>query len=111
MEIYEYFRQAWRPTKRGFYEAESDSSFYLQHKFPDEDMPQGMKDHMPEENNIRDVTQSRDELRVCGNGATSHNIMKAGDPEVTKLIRYIVKATVRHSRVMDSGKQARTILI
>jgi hypothetical protein len=39
---------------------------------PHEDVPEAMKDYMPSEGNIRDITQSRDELSAYGNGAINY---------------------------------------
>jgi hypothetical protein len=111
VEIYEYFKKAWGPTERVFYEAEPDSPFYLHRKFPDEKVSEAMKDFLLSENNIRDVIRSRDELSASDNDRISYRIMKARDPEVVKFMRYIIKTTIRCGRVMDSWKQARTVFI
>jgi hypothetical protein len=111
VEIYKYFKQAWKPTERAFYEAEPDSPFYLHRKLPDENVLEAMKDYMLSEDNIRDVIMSRDKLSASGNDGISYRIMKARDPEAVKFMICIIKVTIRCDRVMDSWKEARKVLI
>jgi hypothetical protein len=99
------------PAKRAFYEAEPDSPFYLYRKSPHENVPEAMKDYMRSEDNIRDVTRSRDELSASGNNGINCRIMKIGGLEAVKFMRYLIKATIRCDRVMDSWKKARILLI
>jgi hypothetical protein len=78
---------------------------------PDADVPKAMKDCLISEDNIWDVIRLWDELSACDDDGISYNIMKAESPEALKSMRYIIKATVRCDRVMDSCKKARTILV
>jgi hypothetical protein len=99
------------PTARAFYEAEPDMPFYLHRPLPDEDVLKAVKDYVLSEHNIRDVIWSRDEWSASGDDGISDRILKAGGPEAVKLMRYIIKAPIRCSGVMDSRKEARTVLI
>jgi hypothetical protein len=89
-------------TERAFFEAESDSPFYLHRKLADENVPKATKDYMLSEDNIRNVIQLRDELSACGNDGISYRIMKIGSPEAVKFMRYTIKVTIRCDRVTDS---------
>jgi hypothetical protein len=111
VEIYDYFKEASESTERIFYQTELDSPFSLHCKLPDKNVIKAMKDSTRAEDNIRDIIRSRDELSASGNDGISHKIMKARGAEAVKFMRYIIKATIRCDRVMDSRKDARMVLM
>jgi hypothetical protein len=100
-----------RQTEKAFFEAEPNSLFYLHRKLPDADAREAMKDYMLSQENIRDVIRLPDELSACGNDGITSRVMKAGDPEMVKFKRCTIKTTIRCGRMIDSWKEARTVLI
>jgi hypothetical protein len=87
LKISEKCRQAWGPMQKAFIEAETNSSFYLHRKLPDENVSEALNDYMLSEHNMRDVIRSRDELNAYGNDGISYRIMKAGPPEAAKFMK------------------------
>jgi hypothetical protein len=99
--ICEYFREAWRPPREAFFEAEENFEFFLYRKLPDDNVPEEMRDYLFSDDNIRDVIRSRDDLSACGNDGIRYQIVKAAGPQRVKFMKHLIKATIQ-SRLTGS---------
>jgi hypothetical protein len=66
---------------------------------------------MLSDHNVRDAFWSRYEESASGNDGISEGIMKTGGLQAVKFMRYIITATIRCARMMDSWKETQTVFI
>jgi hypothetical protein len=66
---------------------------------------------MRDSKNIETVIDSCQDLNACGVDGISYRLIKSAKEEGVKFIRILVEACVRNGRVLESWKEARTILL
>jgi hypothetical protein len=108
--VKEHFREVWARPREDFVEAEENSKFYLEPKILPED-EEALEEYMLNEKNISEVIKSREDLSACGVDGISYRIMKGAGAEGIKFMKHLIRACIRGGKVINSWKEARTILL
>jgi hypothetical protein len=121
-----HFGETWAPPGRDFEAATEGSEFYLDRRIPGEGEGAGagegegegegtgaeeMEEFMMNEDRIKEVIKSRADLSACGVDGVSYRIFKAAGQGGIEFMKHIIRGVIKSGRVMESWKQARTILL
>jgi hypothetical protein len=91
-------------------EADEESVFHLEPRITEQDEEE-MEKFMLDEKNITDVIKSREDLSASGVDRISYRIMKGAGTEGVKLVKNIIRASLRSGSLISTWKEAKTILI
>jgi hypothetical protein len=109
-ELFNHFEQTWSSPEQEFFEADSNSPFYLETN-ANEGMSDLLENFMLKEENIEEVIKSRNDLSASGPDGITYRMIKAMGKQGVQFMKSIIKATLRCGRVFQSWKEARTVLI
>jgi hypothetical protein len=105
-----HFGQSWSAGIEEFREARDGSEFELERKIGDRE-EEDLEAYMLDGKNIEAVINSRQDLRACGVDGISYRLIKSAKEGGVKFVRILVEAHVRNGKVLESWKEARTILL
>jgi hypothetical protein len=91
-------------------EADEESVFHLEPRITEQDEEE-MEKFMLDEKTITDVITSPVDLSASGVDGISYRIMKGAGTEGVKFVKNFMPARLRSGRVINTWKEARTILI
>jgi hypothetical protein len=109
-EVEDHYRGIWAKPAAHFKEAEEGSPLFLEAKIPEEATTE-MEEFMMDEENIREVIRSRQDLSACGTDGISCRVLKQAGEDGVNFMKKIIQATGRCGKIFTTWKEARTILI
>jgi hypothetical protein len=108
--ITDHFAHSWAKGIDEFRAAEDHTGFQLDPRIVDRE-DDDLQAFMLNEKNIDDATKSRQNLSASGIDGISYRIIKAAKKDGVRFIRLLVEACLRNEKILDSWKEARTILL
>jgi hypothetical protein len=106
--VTDHFAMIWASSETEFQVAQSDTVFVLETRTTDKEE---MEAFVLDEKNIEEVIKSRQDLSACGIDGISYRILKAAGKEGITFIKTMVRACIKNGRIVNSWKEARTVLI
>jgi hypothetical protein len=97
-------------TRYEFVEAEENSILHLDAKITEREEEE-METFMLDDKNIEVVIKPREDLSASGVDGISYRIMKGTGTAGVKLMKLLVGGIIRSGRVMNTWKEAKTILV